>query len=253
MPFHSAAAPSSLAMVAAVPSRPRYLGSAGAASPAAAAATTFFCSWSLTLAVSSGMVHICERRIIKGGWDGMVGSRRRQGNGREQVRFGGDRDPAAGEKGRRVDRRYLREACCDGTGGEAAGEGDVDLGAVVPRHGCCGVRTRRTGGGGGEETNRGMQWSAVAPAPRSQQHQASRPAGGRGWRKKKKAEAEQRRDRTPDADADGDHQSIDNKTSWSWCGASGSAFGGLAQQNFLSFFLSLPFFFQLYCSSYSAQ
>ena len=125
----------------------------------------------------------------------MVGSRRRQGNGREQVRFGGDRDPAAGEKGRRVDRRYLREACCDGTGGEAAGEGDVDLGAVVPRHGCCGVRTRRTGGGGGEETNRGMQWSAVAPAPRSQQHQASRPAGGRGWRKKKsRGRAEERSD-----------------------------------------------------------
>jgi len=33
MPFHSAVTPSSLAMVAAVPSRPRYLGSASAASP----------------------------------------------------------------------------------------------------------------------------------------------------------------------------------------------------------------------------
>jgi hypothetical protein len=55
MPFQSAAAPSSLAMVVAVPSRPRYLGAAR--SPAMA----FFCSCSLTLAVSRGIVVICER------------------------------------------------------------------------------------------------------------------------------------------------------------------------------------------------
>lgn len=36
----------------------------------------------------------------------------------------------------------LCEACCDGTGGEAAGEGDVDLGAVVPWHGRCGAIAR---------------------------------------------------------------------------------------------------------------
>jgi len=59
IPFQSAAAPSSLAIVAAVPSRPRYLGSAAGA---VASPTTVFCSWRRTLAVSRGMVHICSEK-----------------------------------------------------------------------------------------------------------------------------------------------------------------------------------------------
>lgn len=53
MPFQSEAAPSSLAMVATVPNIPLYLGMVNT-SPA----TADFWSWSLTFAVSSGIVQI---------------------------------------------------------------------------------------------------------------------------------------------------------------------------------------------------
>lgn len=109
IPFQSAAAPSSLAMVAAVPSRPRYLGTS--APPA------LFWSWSLTLAVSSGMVHTCgparSNRIRSARLRGSVRPRGREGGGGWT---------------------YLGEARCDGAGGEAASEGDGGLGAAVVGH-----------------------------------------------------------------------------------------------------------------------
>lgn len=51
MPFHRADIPSSLAMVLTVPSKPLYLGK-----PTSSSIPTFFWSWSLTLAVSRGIV-----------------------------------------------------------------------------------------------------------------------------------------------------------------------------------------------------
>lgn len=59
MPFHNEARPSSLAIVPTVPSIPLYLGKA-IPSPA----TAFFCSWSLTFAVSNGIVQICRRKLM---------------------------------------------------------------------------------------------------------------------------------------------------------------------------------------------
>jgi len=56
IPFHRADIPSSLAMVLIVLSMPLYLGK-----PTPSSTPTFFCSWSLTLAVSRGMVQNCTK------------------------------------------------------------------------------------------------------------------------------------------------------------------------------------------------
>lgn len=171
---------------------------------------------------------------IKGDGIGM-GGRDAPAAAGEQVRFGGDRDPAAGEMGNRWEGggyryRYLCEARCDGAGGEAAGEGDVTLGAVVPRHGCCGAMMRR-------EANRGMD--AVECCCRSGGSRTPQPATPTTSKAEvcgRRAEKQKQRQR----DRNGTRTEIINQQQDKLLRRLGLGFR-LDPQNFFSYFF-IPFF-----------